>query len=182
MKTSELGMNPKDFEKIYNKLLLPLGMYSLRIVGNVDDAQDIVQNAFTNTWNLLDSIDSSSNLKSYLYAAVRNGSLKRLAELSNDCPYDISTASDVSEEDIDTSERDARLWSAINNLPERCRQVFLLCKRDGLSHREVSERLGISVKTIENQITKAMKALRKAYGISDSHSNTDIYLFFLPLL
>lgn len=175
-------MNPKEFEKLYNELLLPLGMYSLRIVGNIDDAQDIVQNAFINTWDRVDSIETPSNLKSYLYAAVRNGSLKRLKEQSNDVSCDITTATDVPEEDIDTSERDARLWTAINSLPERCRQVFLMCKRDGLSHNEVSERLGISVKTIENQITKAMKALRQAYGISVRDSNDNIKVFFLPFL
>ena len=61
---------------------------------------------------------------------------------------------------IDTSERDAALWRAIEALPERCRRVFLLSKRDGLSHAEIADEMGISVKTVENQITKAYSRLR----------------------
>jgi len=52
--------------------------------------------------------------------------------------------------------------AAINDLPERCRLIFTLCKEEGLSHKEVAEKLDISTKTIENQITKAMKSLRAA--------------------
>lgn len=66
------------------------------------------------------------------------------------------------EDDIDTSQRDARLWEALNELPQRCRTIFLMSKRDAMSHREIAEELSISIKTVENQITKAYTRLRKS--------------------
>jgi RNA polymerase sigma-70 factor (ECF subfamily) len=83
---------------------------------------------------------------------------------------------EITNEEIDTSERDARLWQALDNLPDRCREIFLLSKRDGLSNAEIASELGISIKTVENQITKAYKALR---GELSSRSGA---VFFLPFL
>lgn len=82
----------------------------------------------------------------------------------------------ISEEDIDTSERDARLWRIIDSLPDRCREIFLLSKRDGLSNAEIAEELGVSIKTVENQITKAYKRLRPGKGLNIAP------VFFLPFL
>ena len=82
----------------------------------------------------------------------------------------------MSDEEIDTSERDAALWRAIEALPERCRRIFLLSKRDGLSHAEIADEMGISIKTVENQLTKAYSRLRgelKGFGMP---------VVFLPFL
>ncbi|MDE6336757.1 MAG: sigma-70 family RNA polymerase sigma factor, partial [Muribaculaceae bacterium] len=88
---------------------------------------------------------------------------------------DLSALQDVDEETIDTSVRDARIWKAIDELPERCREVFLMSKRDGFSNDEIAEELGISVKTVKNQMTKAFSRLRDA--LSSGHKP-----FFLPFL
>lgn len=172
-------MTPREFEKEYNRLLLPLGMYALRMVMNVSEAEDIVQNAFVNVWNRIQASEEPGNLKSYLYRAVRNASLKFLAKEKN-TDEDIENAEDVAEEEIDTSERDARLWQAVSELPPKCREVFLMSKRDNYSYQEIADVLGISIKTVENHITKAMKSLRKAYGIKDK--SISIPIFFFPII
>ena len=82
---------------------------------------------------------------------------------------------EADEEAVDTSLRDARIWRAIDELPERCREIFLLSKRDGLSNDEIAEELDLSVKTVKNQITKAYSRLREA--LSPKHKP-----FFLPFL
>ena len=82
---------------------------------------------------------------------------------------------DVGEEEIDTSFRDARIWKAIDKLPEKCREIFLMSKRDGLTNEEIADELGISIKTVKNQMTKAFSRLREA--LSDGHKP-----FFLPFL
>lgn len=69
-------------------------------------------------------------------------------------------ADDSSEEQIRIAERDARLWTAIDKLPPERRKIFLLSKRDGLKYQEIADELHISVKTVENQISKALKSLR----------------------
>lgn len=175
-------MNPREFEKEYNRLLLPLGMYALRIVMDVSEAEDIVQNVFVNVWNHIQQGYEPENLKSYLYRAVRNASLKFLFKEEKNTEEDIENAEDVTEEAVDTSERDARLWQAVNALPPKCREVFLMSKRDNYSYKEIAEALGISVKTVENHLTKAMKSLREAYGLRDNVKVNHLSIFFLPLV
>ena len=58
------------------------------------------------------------------------------------------------------SEKEARLWTAIDNLPEKCRKIFLMSKRDGMKYRKIAEELCISEKTVEHQISKALKRLQ----------------------
>ncbi|MDE6339260.1 MAG: RNA polymerase sigma-70 factor, partial [Muribaculaceae bacterium] len=172
-----------DFDTEYKKLLVPLGMFALRIVLNVADAEDIVQSVFINTWQMISEGREPNNLKSYLYCAVRNASLKYIENKNKVITADISVAEEVSEEEINTAERDARLWNAINDLPQKCREIFLMCKRDGMSYKETAETLGISIKTVENQMSKALKSLRKAYGVEDKNKQNSLNsIFFLIFL
>ncbi|MBO5876505.1 MAG: sigma-70 family RNA polymerase sigma factor, partial [Bacteroidales bacterium] len=55
---------------------------------------------------------------------------------------------------------EAKLWTAIDSLPEKCRQVFLMSKRDGLKYEEIAQELGLSVNTVRNQISKALNVLK----------------------
>ena len=87
----------------------------------------------------------------------------------------IDDVPEVEDEVIDTSIRDARIWRAIDELPKKCREIFLMSKRDGLSNSEIAEELNLSVKTVKNQITKAFSRLRDA--LPDDHKP-----FFLPFL
>ena len=67
-------------------------------------------------------------------------------------------------DDDDAAERsqtEAKLWTAIDSLPEKCREVFILSKRDGLKYEEIAEELGLSVNTVRNQISKALKILKE---------------------
>ena len=83
-------------------------------------------------------------------------------------PPDVEDTSE--EEDILRSERDARLWDAIDRLPPERKKIFLLSKRDGLKYQEIAEELNLSVKTVENQMSKALKALRE--------TAIRVYMFF----
>lgn len=169
-------MTRKEFEAEYRQWHLPLGMYVLRITSDVDASQDIVQNVFAEVWRRICEGEDISNLKSYLYRATQNAAL---TWVNRESRFDHNLSSDfdeVSEENIDTSERDAGLWRIIDSLPDRCREIFLLSKRDGLSNAEIAEELGVSIKTIENQITKAYKRLRPGKGLNITP------VFFLPFL
>ena len=74
------------------------------------------------------------------------------------------------EEDVLRSERDARLWDAIDQLHPERKKIFLLSKRDGLKYQEIAEELNLSVKTVESQMSKALKALRETV--------IRVYMFF----
>lgn len=159
-------MNEREFQKGYEQLLMPLGMYALRITGDVDSANDVVQSAFEAAWLRVDRIN---DLKPYMYRAVRHAALRWAERQGREGQVPLSYCEQVTADDVDTSERDARLWRAIDSLPGRCRQVFLMSKRDGMSHAEIADELGISAKTVEAQITKALKRLREG-SFSDNSS------------
>lgn len=148
-------------------------MYALRIVDNADDAEDIVENTFLKTWQSISDGATIENFNAYIYRSVRN---ECISFIRNKREFDdVDTIPDVSEEVIDTSIRDARIWSAIDELHEKCREIFLMSKRDGMSNAEIAEELGISIKTVKNQMTKAFDRLRNS--LSNGHKP-----FFLPFL
>lgn len=169
-------MTAREFQKEYERLYMPLGMYALRIVGDVDEAEDVVQGVFADVWQMCrDRSDQIGSFKAYMYRAVRNAALRHAGGRLVFEKFDMESG-DVSDDDVDMSERDARLWRAIDALPERCREVFLMSKRDGMSHAEIASELGISEKTVENQITKAFSRLRGDVRLKSGN------VFFLPFL
>lgn len=166
-------MTIREFEMSFKNLYMPLGMYALRIVGDTDDAEDLVENTFMKAWQAIQDGRDPDNFKSYMYLLVRNECIDFLRKKK--IIADISEIPEAVEETIDTSERDALIWKAIDQLPEKCREIFLLSKRDGLSNEEIAEELGISIKTVKNQMTKAYSRLRES--MSPRHKP-----FFLPFL
>ncbi|MDE5683448.1 MAG: RNA polymerase sigma-70 factor [Muribaculaceae bacterium] len=166
-------MDKRRFETEFRKLYLPLGMYALRYVGDTDSAEDTVQNAFLKAWQAIGNGSDIADFKAFMYRCVRNECISFLRRQERF--VGIEDVPEVEDTDIDTSERDARIWRAIDDLPDRCREVFLLSKRDGLSNEEIAAELDISVKTVKNQMTKAFSRLRTA--LSPAHKP-----FFLPFL
>lgn len=162
----------ETFRQIFDRLYLPVSMYALRITGDTDIARDAVQEAMVALWQKMSGDDTIVNPASYLYRCCRN---KALSLLTID-HVGIEDLEDVTEEEIDTSERDARIWEAIGELPEKMRTVFLMSKRDGMKYKEIAEELGISEKTVENQVSGALKRLREALGPKPAK------VFFLPFL
>lgn len=166
------AITTQEFEQYFKSLYKPLCLFALRYTGQVDDAEDIVQQAFADVWDKNRAGNAIGNLKAYLYQAVRNRSLSFASrpmptEVAGQLP-DVEDTSE--EEDILRSERDARLWNAIDRLPPERKKIFLLSKRDGLKYQEIAEELHLSVKTVENQMGKALKALRE--------TAIRIYMFF----
>ena len=147
-------------------------MYALRITENTALAHDTVQGSFMRIWGMIREGHEINSIERYLYRAVRNAAIE---QIRNEDRYTSlpENMDEVSEEDIDTAERDARLWQAIDSMPPRCREIFLMSRRDGLTYAEIADELGLSVKTVENQIAKATASLR---------GNTRINYFVLTFL
>lgn len=153
-----------DFESLFNYNYRPLCIYALHYLSDVDAAEDVVQECFARLWEKLQHGAEIANRRSYLYTTVRNRCLDQLrrkgvhTESLN--PYDTYGIID----DDDAQERslqEARMWTAIDSLPEKCREVFILSKRDGLKYEEIAEELGLSVNTVRNQISKAFNLLKE---------------------
>lgn len=163
-------MTAREFERIYMKQYMPLCMYALRITEDMSMAQDVVQNSFMRIWDMIREGYEIKALEKYMFMTVRNAALQQLRCDSRYLPIS-EDEGDVPEEEIDTAERDARLWKAIDAMPPRRREIFLMSKRDGITYSAIAEELGLSVKTVENQLAKATSSLR---------ANPRILTFILP--
>ena len=166
-------MTGQEFDKYFRKLYLPLGMYALRIIGDSQISEDLVSDAFTKVWQKIGEGIEINNFRAYMYQSVRNECLTFLRNKKDF--IGLEEIPEINEETIDTSERDAKIWKAIDELPEKCRKVFLLSKQEGLSNEEIAQEMEISIKTVKNQMTKAFSRLREA--LSSGHKP-----FFLPFL
>jgi len=124
----------------------------------------VVQDCLTDFLERRDDGHDVADVKSYLFMMVRNRSLDMLRRASF---IDRSATDEEFDDIIDEDDREdaafieARLWTAIDSLPEKCREVLLMSKRDGLKYEEIAEEMGISVNTVKNQISKALKALKE---------------------
>ena len=155
----------KEFDLAFQQYYRPLCLYALHYLHDLDEAEDIVQDCFVRlleSGKLTTSI-SLNQLKSFLYTSVRNACIDRLRRknpvLQDFSPSDLQGI--ISDEQaMDSSSREAELWTAIEQLPERCREIFLMSKRDDMTYREIAEELNLSEKTVEHQISKALKILR----------------------
>lgn len=160
-------------ENIFRYYYRPLNLYALHYLQDLDSAEDIVQECLALLWEKLHAGTTVTDPKAYLYRMVRNLCIDRLRhdrpEEAGLHPSDLAeTLSD--EECRERSELEARLWTAVDKLPPKCREALLLSKRDGLKYQEIADRMGISVNTVENHISKALKLLRA--------KASDIYYFF----
>ena len=140
-----------------------------RLIPDVDTCKDLAQEVLVELWRKRSELDIHTSLRAYLRRAAVNRALNYLKSnrrLILDDPDKWEEAADSSAVEIHQKNRqenlEAALHEAIGKLPEKCRVVFSLSRFEHLSHREIAEQLGISVKTIENQITKAMRLLREA--------------------
>ena len=147
-----------NIETIFKKLYKPLFLYALHYLGgDLNSAEDVVEDCFVKLWE-----HEPKNQEAYLYTSVRNACIDilRKSRLVEDIePSDLENII-TDDEAKSRSEKEARLWTAIDNLPEKCRKIFLMSKRDGMKYREIAEELCISEKTVEHQISKALKRLQ----------------------
>ena len=159
-----VGHNNYSFDDLFRYNYRPLCLYALHYLQNADLAEDVVQESYASLWEKLQEGTPILNRKSYLYTMVRNRCLDHLRKkgLPTESlkPYD--TYGIIDDDDAqERSQTEARLWTAIDSLPEKCREVFILSKRDGLKYEEIAEELGLSVNTVRNQISKALKVLKE---------------------
>lgn len=141
--------------------------YALNYTGNIVDAEDIVQDVLINFWEKRHKLNIHSSIKSYLFRAVHNKYLdlyrtkKRKSEVIDTIRK--NSLQPMIEEDETTGFSKAQieaLKNAIENLPSKCKEIFMLSKIQGKKYKEISAILGITVKTVENQIGIAFKKLR----------------------
>lgn len=153
----------RAFETIYERHWKKLYDVASRVVEDRDVAKDIVQDVFVDLWekspnrhivNLSAYLFQATKYKCFMHLRSGNISQKHIARINS------IIASNTTEEEFDYAELQAVLDGGIASLPEKCREVFVLSRFESLPNKEIAGRLEISTKTVENQITKALRVLK----------------------
>lgn len=169
METSRF-LDEVTFEALFRSHFKGLTHFAITYVKDDEAAREIVQEAFLNLWEKRSTIDLSKPVKSYLSASVRNRCLNYLRDnrkFSSDLlAIEQATGNDYYEQPDKLVEAEIRekIAFSIGELPERCREIFVLSRSENLKYQEIAEKLQISVKTVETQMSKALQHLRGRLG------------------
>ncbi|MFO7922442.1 MAG: RNA polymerase sigma-70 factor [Bacteroidales bacterium] len=167
-KEKRQSLNKDIFQNLFEKYYPNLCRFASGYLGDHDTAEEIVQQVFINLWNQKDSIDPERPVKSYLFTSVKNRCLNHIRDRKKFRNYYLDIETDliipVAEKDIIKEEDlEKQLAKALDKLPEKCREVFMLCRFEDMKYKDVAEKLGISQKTVETQMSKALKILREEF-------------------
>jgi RNA polymerase sigma-70 factor, ECF subfamily len=155
------------FEYIFKENFKNLQSYAFTIVSDAVLAEEAVQNVFLKLWDRTATITIQASLKAYLYRAVYNEScnfLKHQKVKDNYAQYAKHSNNNVSPDKaslkVGLSELEEKIKTALNDLPEQCRTIFQLSRFEELKYQEIANKLGLSIKTVEAQMGKALKIMR----------------------
>ncbi len=158
----------KNFEELYRRFHPSLVSFATYLTGSNADASELVNDVFFAVWQKKHKLTIDESLKSYLFAAVKNRSInfhkKTKMKLVEILPHDKESTL-TADLNIKQKETDDKLQTILEVLPPKCRQVFVMSRIDKLKNKEIASLLDISIKTVENQMTKALKIIKEKWKI-----------------
>lgn len=168
------------FEHIYQVYWSSLYSYAYNILRNKVVCEEIIQETFFSLWTKREQLTITNSLKAYLFTAVKFQTLNYIRSEKVRKNYaDSYTAfgkmvyDNSNEEHIDLTDLKTRIEKEVSKLPEKCQQIFRLSRNEHHSVKKIADLLNISHKTVENQLTKALKHLRSSFG--------NLYLFVIMI-
>lgn len=149
------------FDEIFRKYYSQLCFFSLKIVKSKEAAEEIVQDLFVQFWEKRKTLDINISLKAYLYRSVYNNSVRQFK--SNNKFESINDSYNSVEDNftdlLEKNEIENSVYNCIEELPEQCKKIFKMSRFEELKYREIAEKLNLSVKTVETQMSRALKYL-----------------------
>ena len=173
MQTREPGPIPlvfngegKTFEMLFKTHFKTLYAYAYTMVRDEMVAEEMVQNVFFKIWEKKGGLNIQSPALAYLYKSVYHESLNYLkhqkvkAAYQSHTAYQMKNQTDHASKKVMLSELQQQVNKALDELPEQCRTIFQMSRFEELKYQEIADRLGLSIKTVENQMGKALKIMR----------------------
>ncbi|MDR1259063.1 MAG: RNA polymerase sigma-70 factor [Tannerellaceae bacterium] len=171
---SALKSHKEDFEKAYSIHYPKLVRFAQTYVLTLQDAENIVQDVFLHLWENLDKIDTLINIDAFIFMSVKNRCIDYLRKqtqlkqkeqplselLEKELQLNLYSLQVMDENILTNEEIRIIVADAIHSLPERCREIFILNRIEGLRHKEIAAQLNISTNTVEGQMSIALRKLR----------------------
>ncbi len=171
-RANKLSVNEEDsFKNSFHEYFQPLCHLSNHYLEDEDEAKEVVQDAFVKLWEIREHLDKDSNLRNFLFTLVKNNCLNRLKRKQillkhhekikwMEMHYQYESLTRMGSDYLEFDELKEKIDLAIKKLPEHCRIVFEMSRFEELKNREIAEKLGVTQKTVEAHLTKALKILR----------------------
>ncbi len=160
------------YKKLFFYFFLPLKSFSFSIVKSKEYAEEIVSDIFVEIWARRKQLTEIENLKMYLYISVRNASLRKFQQTQkrkilslDELSVEIISTEPHAETVMMSAELIKKIEAAIDQLPPQCKIIFKLAKEDKLKYKEIAQLLAISIKTIDNQLSTALKKIASALNL-----------------
>ncbi|WP_166921515.1 RNA polymerase sigma-70 factor [Flavobacterium poyangense] len=182
MKEEYLNIDAKNFPKLYDQYWNELFCFSRHHTGDEEAAKEIVQQVFISIWERREKLQIQTSIRTYLYGSLKLKILEHHRKLATKRKHEnfhfaeTNKVSNNTEEHILHKDLLRELQAAINALPERCRQVYLMSREEGMDNRSIAASLVISEKAVEGNITRALRLIRNHLKIFRSS-----FIFFTTL-
>jgi RNA polymerase sigma-70 factor (ECF subfamily) len=160
--------NEQAFTEIYKRYAGSLAGFAGSKLYNLDDARDILHDMFTGLWENREQLHITSNLQSYLFAVIRHRIIDKIRKNVTREGYAtmVQSLAAVYPEGVDklveAKELQQTIGKSLDQLPPRVKEIYKLSREEGLSNHEIAEKLNLSEQTVKNQLTVALKHLRKS--------------------
>ncbi|MDD2263701.1 MAG: RNA polymerase sigma-70 factor [Bacteroidales bacterium] len=164
---NEIKLTRERFDGIYIAYFSRLCSFARTYVLSDETAENIVQNVFLFLWEKHYALKISTSISTYLYTLVKNKCIDHLRhqriaqEYRTEQSLKLAALEQLDTELISGEDLEKTVMAAIDRLPAKCREIFILSRVEGKKYREISQLLGISVNTVENQMSIALRKLRK---------------------
>ncbi len=160
------------YKKLFFHFFQQLKSFSYSITKSKETAEEVVSDIYIEIWARRKQLQEIEDLKMYLYISVRNASLRRLKQTQktsvlslDDLEVEFASNDPDAENNIITNELAEKIERAIESLPQQCKIIFKLAKQDKLKYKEIAQLLNISVKTIDNQLSTALKKIASVLNL-----------------
>jgi len=180
-------LDKRGLESLFREYFSPLNLFAQKYIHDVDGSKEIVQDVFVTLWKRREEMDLSKSMKPYLFTSVHNRCLNYIRDqkkIVHSPIEEMDMSRYVESRDFLVEEETlAEINRALSALPDKCRKIFMMSRFDGKKYREIAAELGISIKTVETQMSRALKHMKKklAYYLSIAIILLEFicYLFFV---